>query len=417
MASLFSNGPHKDFVIGAFQKCLSTSKTLFVAAPYVTLTSDIAIAASQGKTINLLVGLNVITSPNALRTIFGKPNVAIRYYTSRFHAKIYLFDDCALLGSSNLTDPGMKGNREATLLVRDTDQVQDIRALCQELWSGAPVLTPATLLSFETAIRSLPPLFDPDAKIANAVEKAEPASIVIGSNKKSSEYIFLQSLRARVYEQFKPSFDKVTAVLSEYGYHRPEWNAEDRGSETNRFLNWARLTKGAGDEWSRAPLRKPTELDSEIRSLGAEWVATHDPKIPSDYFDNMRHLRQVFLDKQTLLSASKEHLSQALMGIHAFEEQIRFISGGYAGIINFFWRENDQDVERIKRSLNHLLFDNEEFIRRLYDVLNFPEWKIRYFGESCALELSGTVKPDMCPPMNGRSAKALRCIGFDVPTS
>jgi len=25
------------------------------------------------------------------------------------------------------------------------------------------------------------------------------------------------------------------------------------------------------------------------------------------------------------------------MGIHAFEEQIRFIKGGYAAIIDFFW--------------------------------------------------------------------------------
>jgi hypothetical protein len=32
----------------------------------------------------------------------------------------------------------------------------------------------------------------------------------------------------------------------------------------------------------------------------------------------------------------------------------------------------------------------------------------------CALELYGTIKPQDCPPMNGRMAKALRYLGFDV---
>jgi hypothetical protein len=41
--------------------------------------------------------------------------------------------------------------------------------------------------------------------------------------------------------------------------------------------------------------------------------------------------------------------------------------------------------------------------------------KLGYFGQFCALELFGTVKPEECPPMNGRMAKALRYLGFDVP--
>jgi hypothetical protein len=47
-------------------------------------------------------------------------------------------------------------------------------------------------------------------------------------------------------------------------------------------------------------------------------------------------------------------------------------------------------------------------------VLNDPKVKLGLFGFFCALELYGTVKPDDCPPMNGRMAKALRYLGFDV---
>jgi len=417
MSSLYSNGPNKDFVMQPYQKLLAASHTLFVASPFVTLTTELATAANEGKVVNLLVGLNISTKPAALRAVFGIPNLSIRYYTHRFHAKVYLFDDHALVGSSNLTDGGMLSNREATLLVDRSDQLEEIRTLCQELWSGAPVLTPEILREFEASVGVFGQYFNPDTKIEAAIGRAEPSNISIGSGKKSSEYIFLEALRSRVYEQFRPAFDEVSETLSQNGLHRPEWNNADQGSETNRFLNWVRLTYGAGDDWQKSPIRSLADRHNEMVALGREWALTDNPRISDDYFANMNHLRSVFSNEESLNLASREDLSRALMGVHAFEEQIRFIKGGYAAIIEFFWKENQEDVKRVKRSLAHLLFGKDEFIRRLYDVLNFPEWKIRYFGESCALELTGTVRPDICPPMNGRSAKGLRYIGFNVPAS
>jgi hypothetical protein len=417
MLSLYSNGPNKDFVIRPYQKLIAETSTLFVASPFVTLTNDLATAANQGKTINLLVGLNISTDPTALRAVFGIPNLSIRYYTHRFHAKVYLFDTCALIGSSNLTDGGMQSNREATIQVDSLDQLEEIRALCQELWTGAPVLTPEILKLFEKSAGAFKQYFDPNIKVEDAVGRAEPPNISVGSGKKSSEYIFLEGLRRRVYEQFKPAFNEVSETLSENGLHRPEWKNTDRGSETNRFLNWVRLTYGAGDDWQRSPIRSQEDRHQEMVKLGHEWASTDNPRITEDYFTNLDHLRAVFTSEESLHSASREDLSRALMGIHAFEEQIRFIKGGYSAIIDFFWNENAEDVERVKHSLAHLVFGNDEFVRRLYDVLNFQNWKIRYFGESCALELSGTIRPQMCPPMNGRSAKGLRYIGFNVPAS
>ncbi len=418
MSFLYSNGPEKDFVVTPYQKQLAKCKSVFVASPYVTMTGELVNAAKDGKQVSLLVGLNSATSANALRAAFGVPNLAIRYFTYRFHAKVYLFDDCALVGSSNLTDSGMHTNREATVFLERTDEVASIRALCQELWTSAEVLTPIVLKSFEMVKASMSNMFDPDAKIEAAIGKVQPTTITVGSQKKSSEYIFLQALRRRVYEKFKPAFDLTSQVLSENDLHRSEWSSEDRGSETNRFLNWVRLTYGAGDDWRKSPIRtSSSDIAGELIALGREWAKTPEPRITHDYFTNMEHLRRVFRNVESLTSASREDLSQALMGVHAFEEQIRFIRGGYSAIIDFFWQQNEQDLTRVKRSLRHLLFDTGDFIQRLYEVLYFPEWKIRYFGESCALELTGTVQPETCPPMNGRSAKGLRYIGFDVPAS
>ena len=102
--------------------------------------------------MELIVGLNPATRPSALRRLRGVTGVAIRYFTSRFHAKIYVFDRGALLGSSNLTDGGLRSNREAVILLDqddDADDVDEIRALFVELWNAALVLTPEKLDGFE----------------------------------------------------------------------------------------------------------------------------------------------------------------------------------------------------------------------------------------------------------------------------
>ncbi len=62
----------------------------------------------------------------------------------------------------------------------------------------------------------------------------------------------------------------------------------------------------------------------------------------------------------------------------------------------------------------YLLHGGGDFIQRLHDILYESRRKLGYFGRFCALELYGTIKPAECPPMNGRMAKALRYLGFEV---
>src|SRR5579875_1739621 len=88
---------------------------LNVAAPYVTHTAELREAALSGKAVNLIVGLNSATTPDALQKLLGVPNCKLRYFTRRFHAKIYVFGNTAMVGSSNLTDGGLFSNREATI--------------------------------------------------------------------------------------------------------------------------------------------------------------------------------------------------------------------------------------------------------------------------------------------------------------
>jgi len=115
MSRVFSNGPSGDFVVNPFGRLAAMASRLYLAAPYFTAADHVREAAKGGKSIQLIVGLNAATSPQALSQVVGIPNLAVRYLTRRFHAKIYIFDDTALVGSSNLTDGGLVSNREAMI--------------------------------------------------------------------------------------------------------------------------------------------------------------------------------------------------------------------------------------------------------------------------------------------------------------
>jgi hypothetical protein len=417
---VFSNGLVGDFVCNPFEQMLFRARHIRLAAPYFTEADSIVKAALGGRSVQLLVCLNSVTHPAALRRATNTVGLTVRYYTSRFHAKIFIFDDVVLLGSSNLTDGGLRSNREAVIRLdaeNDPDVVDEVRALFLELWDTAPTLTDSKLSDFERAWRQARgATADPDDLIENMVGREEPRNISVVSRTQSGERIFLNELHRLVLEQYRPAYREVTEVLVEGGFRRTDLAGISAANETNRFLSWVRQTHAAGEEsWREAPLRDGLSRRELIEVLGAEWARTADSKVPDDYLDWLRNVEHVFASSAALNGADKGALTQGFMSLHAFEAQSRFTLGGAKKLPDVFWKQNQDDVERVRRTISHLLNGSGDFIYRLHDVLYRRDLKLGLFGKFCALELYGTVRPDDCPPMNGRMAKGLRYLGFNVP--
>ncbi|MBO9707970.1 MAG: hypothetical protein J7521_07150 [Caulobacter sp.] len=419
MRRVFSNGGKFDYVRNPFERLAGKASQLHLAAPYFTAAAPVVEAAMAGKTVQLLVGLNSATKPDALAAVLKAPNVAVRFLTRRFHAKIYIFDDCAILGSANLTDGGLSSNREAAICLdqaEDFQAIEEVRALFLELWEQAKVLTPTINETFAQAWRAGQPKGpSPDELIEKAVGLAEPRSITVGSEAKSKERLFLDGLQRQIYEQYRPAFSEVADLLAEKGFRRPELDVIGLANEANRFLNWVRLSYVIGDEaWRAAPQLPPAERRARLLNLGAEWATTTNNMVPATYVGWLRNVDQTFGSPAALEAASKEQITQGLLSLHAFTEQLRFVKGGLAALPAAFWTANNDDVERVRRTLTHLIHGPGDFVPRLHDVLYDPRMKLGNFGFFSALELFGTAKPEVSPPMNGRMAKALRYLGFDV---
>ena len=66
-------------------------KSIFGEVPAVDPCDHLRIVV-RVKSIELIAGINECTSPEALGALMNLPNCEVRYFTKRFHAKIYVFD-------------------------------------------------------------------------------------------------------------------------------------------------------------------------------------------------------------------------------------------------------------------------------------------------------------------------------------
>src|SRR5580698_5423099 len=157
LRDFYANSAKSGFTIDFFALAAPRAKEAFLASPFFSTYEPIKLLSERGCKIRLLVRLCEITTPDVLRAALNDEHVAIRYYTSqRFHAKFYIVDDLALVGSANLTDAGLKSNREVSVvLMRERDQVFDeLPGLFDLLWDYADVLTVGIVEQYEKAYRS-----------------------------------------------------------------------------------------------------------------------------------------------------------------------------------------------------------------------------------------------------------------------
>ncbi|SDC54008.1 PLD-like domain-containing protein [Sphingomonas sp. YR710] len=154
----YGNSAASGYTIDFFTLNAPGASQAFLASPFFSTFEPIGALTVRGCKVRLLVRLCSITLPTVLRQAFNDPHVAVRYYTSRsFHAKLYIIDDVALVGSANLTDAGLKTNREVSVVLRkgrDTG-FDALPAMFNLFWDYADVLDEEICARYEQAFKMI----------------------------------------------------------------------------------------------------------------------------------------------------------------------------------------------------------------------------------------------------------------------
>ncbi len=127
MGRVFSNGPSKDFVINPFARLVAEATRVFIAAPYVTRTDDLIQAA---RLPNQWICWHAIRerryqsrSASLILCSHEYRTIRVAGTASTISRQDLLNRRCGRNGwiCINLTDGGLQSNREATILLDDSE--------------------------------------------------------------------------------------------------------------------------------------------------------------------------------------------------------------------------------------------------------------------------------------------------------
>ena len=162
------------------------------------------------------------------------------------------------------------------------------------------------------------------------------------------------------------------------------------------------------------------------------WASLHSA--PSDENINLYERAPVIrelLQKDKVLSLTEEEFESICRNTHATMDHVIKIATATLGRPDLATMKRDERIglfaplllkERNRkgwdvRQLLHYVLDSEEpkdTWERLYHAGRDPEYTIPRYGLNSLAEVVGWARPDIAPPRNGRTSKALRALGFDV---
>jgi hypothetical protein len=418
----YGNSKASGYTIDFFELTALGAKSAMLASPFFSTYDPIERLTTRGCEVKLIVRLCSITPPAVIAKALADPLVTLRYFTSReFHAKLYIVDDQALVGSANLTNAGLMSNREVSIVVRkDRDAAFDeLPGLFEHFWSYAGVMTADILAAYQTAFRKIGNPKEEaefEQQLIQHVGKADPPSAMAGSETMSKRRAFLEQLRRKYDEQVIPAFQEVRDAMESSGFRRSEFADGDIEIELNRFLGWTRLIHAPGDTWKQTALAERNERRQRTLAYLQNWVEIADTRAGDMYYaeqeqGNIARLRDGLSSIEAIDAMDYDRMFETLCGCHAFYDMLRFVSGGLPGLKDDFAKRNSLD--EIKGTLGYLIHGKGLMLERAYDCIFDEKWKLGRFGENCVMELVGWMTPDR-PPVNGRTLKALRFIGHDI---
>jgi PLD-like domain len=418
----YGNSKASGYTIDFFELTAPGAKSAMLASPFFSTYDPVERLTKRGCEVKLIVRLCSITPPGMIAKALADPLVTLRYFTSReFHAKLYIIDDQALVGSANLTASGLMSNREVSIVVRkDRDaSFDELPGLFNLFWNYAGVMTSDILAAYQTAFRQIGNAKEEAAfeqQLTKHVGKVDPPSAMAGSEVMSKRRSFLEQLRRKYDEQVIPAFDEVREVMATSRLRRSEFADGDIEIELNRFLGWTRLIHAPGDSWKQSALADRNERRGRTLSYLQNWVDVGDTKAGDMYYaeqelGNIARLRYGFGSIQTIQGMDYDTMFETLCGCHAFYDMLRFVSGGLPGLKADFAKRNT--LAEIQNTLGYLIHGEGLILERAYDCIFDEKKKLGRFGENCVMELVGWMTPDR-PPVNGRTLKALRFLGHEI---
>jgi hypothetical protein len=364
-------------------------------------------------------------------------NIFTQFVPDCFHAKVIWWKGYgAYIGSANHTDRGWLTNIEAGMFIEEDElaasgmdgQLEEFFDYLRELDKTIPISA--------DYIAEMERLSELNKDAYAAAKKAREHAVWEGPS-----FVAQKAAFDRRKENFKTEWlntlgylQSIQQQLSDY---RPKWVEETVPTawQVDQFLH-AYYYNQVGDK-----LRKPYDKyyqnnqsnpNAALKEQLEWWQAT--PEAPSNeditFYEGAPIVQQLLAKDKVLTLTTKEF--ETLCGkTHATMDHVIKVpmsvlgrpevqSMNRAGRLELFapviMAERNKKGWDVRQLLHYVLYEgaDKDIWERLYHAGRDRDYSIARYGLNSIAEVVGWARPEVVPPRNGRTSKALRALGFDV---
>lgn len=374
-----------------------------------------------------------------LKRLLGhqKDNVFSRFVPDCFHPKVIWWKGYgAYIGSANHTDRGWLTNIEAGVFIYDDELVAH----------GID----AQLEGFFDYLRGLDVAIPISEEYVSEMERLESI------NKKNYE----RAKKERRYEEWRgPSFvEKKTSlekhkdafrsewidtlgilqnIKHQLADFRPSWIREDVPGawQVDQFLHayyYNHVGEGNQKPFEEYYQRNKSNPQTALNHELVWWASLEEAPSSEDYafYESAPQVRSL-LAKDKVRNLTVADFANLCRNTHATMDHIIKVPLAQLGMPDLDALDRDSRVEPFARLimqqrnekgwdvcqlLEYVLYGgaDDDMWERLYHAGRDPEYSIARYGLNSLAEVAGWARPEVAPPRNGRTSKALRALGFDV---
>lgn len=329
---LYTNSNKKsDFLKPALEKNIKENEDIYIATAFFSDIDFIKKAIEKNCNIKLIVRISLATSMQRLKEISEMNNVNIRFFTSnKFHPKLYIFgNSIAFIGSSNLTQSGLKSNQEINISIESENPIfDDLKSLFYEYWEQAEVLDNNYIQKF---IKIEEKYYDIDKKVNHyqndikEIKECEFDNItIIGKKKQSKEATFISDFKKK-YQLFLSNYRKLENIYKSFEKRKEaSLPSLPLKIEIDQFLSWIREKEAKGDTFKINKLSND-EIKERVNNLFKSFC--NDNYISKEYIKNYNFCIDN-LSKSKIDNISEDDLYKCLLFINAFRDREKRYSGG-----------------------------------------------------------------------------------------
>lgn len=366
-----------------------------------------------------------------------KDNIFCTLIPDCLHSKVIWWKGYgAYIGSANLTDRAWVKNIEAGVFLNESDLQQNGMHLELEYF-------------FEN-LTQLEKAFPLNKEVIEELEKIEAARIGLQDKGKELRSVkFWEGptdfTKSKATDRRKEAFRKewqdglthLRGIAEQLSDYRPAWISEDVPAswQADQFLHAYYYNK-VGDSRGR-PFEDYYKKNWSNPKLALSpvlhwWKNTTTP--PSDEDVTFNHNAPCIrknLAKEKILTLTEQEFADVCASTHATRDHVIKMDLATLGRPDLSKLSRDERIplyatwllkQRNSKGwdalqlLNYVLYGgrDDDLWERLYTATHVREYSLPHYGLNSIAELVGWARPEVAPPRNGRTSKALRALGFDV---